>query len=284
MTLETNSFLYCVGLKGFDEVIVSDGIIIRDASIDAQIEELTSRSENQFQYGLLCSLAPYFSFEVEFSSELGSNLASTIWNFQWELSYLSILTGVPVYWPFTGKISLNSSTTPNFSICNAFFNPAAIGIEHQLEDAELDEYLKGRESFMRLLEQNAFSHASSILAIHSYNPNMSIAMSTVWSGIEALLGFEHELRFRISLALTVVLVEDESAKPKEIRRFQQLYDQRSKCVHGAKLPKNLDSSLQESKKILRDLIRVVVQRGRLFERNDWEKAFTAGSLLSNDDF
>jgi hypothetical protein len=95
----------------------------------------------------------------------------------------------------------------------------------------------------------------------------------VWSGIEGILGFDHELRFRIALALAHILTNHEEDRISAMKQYAKLYDDRSKCVHGAKKPKNLTDSLSESKRILRALILIVVERGSPFEREDWDKLF-----------
>jgi hypothetical protein len=87
--------------------------------------------------------------------------------------------------------------------------------------------------FSNLIHDERFAHAASIAANNFNEPRLSIRMAALWSGIEALLGFEQELRFRISFAVASLLESEHSKRQERFSAVKRLYDLRSKSVHGA---------------------------------------------------
>jgi hypothetical protein len=52
---------------------VSDVLTIRPRAIESDIEKLRDKASSQFEYGLLCSIAPTITFELETSAETPSS-------------------------------------------------------------------------------------------------------------------------------------------------------------------------------------------------------------------
>lgn len=77
---------------------------------------------------------------------------------------------------------------------------------------------------------------------------------------ESLLGDpQGELRFRISTAMAVILKQDEEGRRELVKEAKDLYDLRSKIVHGGKHPSPREA-VEKSKRILelsRNLLRAV---------------------------
>lgn len=246
---------------------------IRDAKLDLDLAGFVKGTSGPHEYGLLCAVAEYVSFEVEFSGD--STVSATVlgWNFQWQLSFLSIVAETPIYWPFGVSSSISDKNEKSFKLTNGFGVGVGLRSPEIIEPSELSFFRSHKDKFIELIGNNAFSTAVSIASIHSATPNASLAMTMVWSGIEGILGFDHELRFRIALALAHILTGEGEDRLSAMKHYAKLYDDRSKCVHGSKKPKNLVNSLSESKRILRALILTVIERGRPFERDDWDKLF-----------
>lgn len=271
--MANKAYLLGTGLTGFEDFKVSDSITIRDAVLNEAPRELARSTNSQHEFGLLCAAAKFISFEVEFLGKPEESATALGWNFQWDLCFLSIISDAAILWPFGTSASLREQTSRSYSLTNSFNIGAGLRNPERVKPSDLKFFLRNRSRFTNLIGDNSFSTAVSIAAIYSRIPNPSLSMAIVWSGIEAILGFDHELRFRIALGLTHLLADQGVERLETMRHYSSLYDDRSKCVHGSKKPKNLPESLSESKKILRDLILLVVERGKLITREDWDKRF-----------
>ena len=58
------------------------------------------------------------------------------------------------------------------------------------------------------------------------------AIAAIWGGIEAILGVDQELSFRISHYLSHILSDDPRTRSQRKAAIRKLYSQRSKAVHG----------------------------------------------------
>jgi len=270
---DSKAFLFAGGLTGFGETRLAENLVIRDVCCTADPITLMGKTRSQREYGLLCSLQDQLTFEVEIAGREQGDAAIIGWNFQWALCFLSIITDSYVIWPFGGSCSLADVECPDFYLTNSFLFPSALSEPRVVAEEDLRYFKENLDSFQNLVGNNAFSTAVSIAAVHSHTPQSSIAMATIWSGIEGILGFDHELRFRISLALSHVLEDSPEERVNSMKKFAKLYDCRSKSVHGARTPKNLAESVEQSAEILRKLILKVVERKEAFSREYWDRFF-----------
>ncbi|PSJ59247.1 HEPN domain-containing protein [Pseudaminobacter soli (ex Li et al. 2025)] len=117
---------------------------------------------------------------------------------------------------------------------------------------------------MNLLDNDRFAHAAIVAAGNHKEPFLPARMASIWSGIEALLGLDHELRHRISYLVAILLGTDRADQEARLSRTKKLYDLRSKCVHGAGLKESEgEAALVESLDLLCDLTLHFARRGRL---------------------
>ncbi|ACC40391.1 hypothetical protein MMAR_1942 [Mycobacterium marinum M] len=65
--------------------------------------------------------------------------------------------------------------------------------------------------------------------------DLRMAVSRAWAGVEALLGINQELTFRIALYLAVLLRSDPEDRVKLRAEVKTLYGLRSKAVHGVEM-------------------------------------------------
>lgn len=99
-------------------------------------------------------------------------------------------------------------------------------------------------------------------------------LARLWSGIEALLGVEQELRYRISLMAASVLLPRGRERQARFQTVKKLYDIRSKAVHGDDEVKSdaLRSATCDSFELLRDLLKVNANAGRILTPGEYEAA------------
>jgi hypothetical protein len=95
------------------------------------------------------------------------------------------------------------------------------------------------------------------------------AVARLWAGIEGLFGIKSELVFRLSMVAASLL---EPRGPSRLRRFisiKKLYSARSKIVHGSNVKgEYVQNALDGSYALLRDLLLVVIDRGRTLSEKE----------------
>lgn len=118
-------------------------------------------------------------------------------------------------------------------------------------------------------EDEAFRFALEAVIDWRFATDRRAAIARIWSGLEGLFGIRSELVFRLS-SLAASLLEPRG--PDRVDRFVQikkLYAARSKAVHGANLESNaVQRALDGSYALLRDLLLVVIERGRTLNKGD----------------
>lgn len=132
------------------------------------------------------------------------------------------------------------------------------------------------EQFMKVLDLRSnrkFHFAFECFSTAFEEPDVRMAISKAWAGIEGILGISSELRFRIALYCAGML---EPAGPDRVARFRaisKLYDQRSKVVHGADVESSaLEDCIVDSLELLRELLLATVTRGEVQTPKQIEQA------------
>ncbi len=114
-------------------------------------------------------------------------------------------------------------------------------------------------------------HYYDLIMFSSDNPQLSIAIdslstfnqqesprmciATLWSGIEAIFGIQSELRFRLAAEIAAYLEPRGVERVSLHKRVKQLYDFRSKAVHGSKI---VDSSIADHIAEVQTLLRRIL--------------------------
>lgn len=255
-------FIFGIGLIVTDEFCFDKGLLIRPAKLPTDHVQLQAYARSQREYGFLTALAEEVSFEIEVQGSNQKITAIEVWNHQWLMVLLSIITQSPVYHPISSTHSSHDLEKNCCHIQNIFMAPTIFSSKIKCQKSHLVETKKLYPSFKNLLSNRAFIHATSVAAHNFNDPKQSIRMAAIWSGIEALLNVQSELNYRIPLICALLLGSSKSNKLEIFSRVQKLYSARSKCVHGANMKdKELDSCLEESLALLCDLI-------KLFCRNE----------------
>lgn len=126
-------------------------------------------------------------------------------------------------------------------------------------------------SIAELLEQPHFRLAVDAVTTYHHMTNDRVMLAFLWAGIEALLGVEQELRFRVALLGACVLEPRGPARIELYRRLLRLYDARSKAVHGARVDESkLRAEVVETRRLLADLLCKCVEAKRVFSREELE--------------
>lgn len=100
-----------------------------------------------------------------------------------------------------------------------------------------------------------------------------LAVGRIWSGIEAVFGVTSELVYRISILSASLLEERGEPRKARFRAVKRLYSLRSKAVHGEPLaPEHLVSAMNDSHRLLRELLLLTIEKGRVLGPDDFDDA------------
>lgn len=100
-----------------------------------------------------------------------------------------------------------------------------------------------------------------------------IAVARLWSGIEALFRVSSELVFRLSLLSSSLLEPRGEGRKRLFEHVKQLYDQRSKLVHGQSLSDDKTAfAMNGSFDLLRRLLLHQIEIGHPFGPEDFDNA------------
>lgn len=126
--------------------------------------------------------------------------------------------------------------------------------------------------FIELLEKPKFRLAVDSLTTHHHLSNERMMVSSLWAGIESIIGVEHELRFRIAAYLSAYLHKRGNERLESNKLIKKLYDFRSKAVHGSSLDKEeLDNHVIEVRKLLSILLISIIENNEVPDQNDFDK-------------
>jgi hypothetical protein len=122
-------------------------------------------------------------------------------------------------------------------------------------------------------ESESFRFALEAAVDWRYAKDARAAVSRLWSGIEALFGIKSELVYRISLYCACLQAKRGDGRIKKFHQVKELYDLRSKAVHGATLSdEEMASALNDSFELLSGLLLSTISRGRIPTSDDLDHA------------
>lgn len=142
----------------------------------------------------------------------------------------------------------------------------------RVSQADLDWTMENLPVFVTLLEDPRFRLAVDCLTTHQHEASLRMTTASLWAGIEALIGVNAELRFRLSALISSLLEPRGSGRTARYRALKTLYDFRSRAVHGAALDDNLIvQHILDVRHLLSSLICEMVDSKRIPSAGDWEK-------------
>ena len=122
-------------------------------------------------------------------------------------------------------------------------------------------------------ESEAFRFALEAVIDWRFAIDARAIIARLWSGIEAIFGINSELVFRVSLISARLLADNLADRRAKFETVKKLYDLRSKAVHGSAMsPDKLKIAINESFRLLRDLLVLVAERGEMLTKADIEDA------------
>jgi hypothetical protein len=126
--------------------------------------------------------------------------------------------------------------------------------------------------FARMLEVPRFRLAVEAITTHQHLVSSRMMVASLWSGIEALMGVQAELRFRLGLYVACVVEPRGTKRAERYRHVKKLYDIRSRAVHGADMNEaELISHVVETRKMLSAMLCKIIEGGKVLSEEDLER-------------
>lgn len=255
------------GVKFETEIVVAENIRIRPTSIPVDHIDLMDRTVSRREYGFICSIAEHICFELIVTADDQEHAAIEGWNAQWVLILLAVVLRRPVYHPIS---TFTNEDKDYYKLSNMFFSQKIFDPPHLITKQEQELFLTTLPNFLNISD-NRFCHATSVAAHVHMEPKFGIRIAAIWSGIEALLGVDHELSFRIALVCSKLLETDAEKRLAFFKHTKKLYNIRSSCVHGsfADTKKiNEKDAEHDSMELLCRLILYFCKRGSLLSQEE----------------
>lgn len=123
-----------------------------------------------------------------------------------------------------------------------------------------------------MLEVAKFKLAVEALTSHQHLVSQRMMAASIWSGIEALMEIDSELRYRLAISAASLLAMRGAKRYDEYRRIKNLYNVRSKAVHGGVLAHDaLREHVIQSRDLLSKLICRMIETRKVFSREEIER-------------
>ncbi|MBL4892032.1 MAG: hypothetical protein JKX91_09460 [Rhizobiaceae bacterium] len=255
------------GIKFTEAFEISHGIFLSPAKIEHNHIELMDRTNSKHEFGIICSLSDTITFELDAPDPDPKAAAVKLWNSQWLVVFLSCIIRKPVFDPIQ-KLQVDGKVS--YKLTNVHFSNRIFQDAHIFTSEEKDFSLSHVQGYLKI-NDSRFLHAASVAAHVHNEPKFSIRIIAIWSAIEALLGVDHELSFRISLLCARLLGNGQNERKVIFKETKKLHSIRSMCVHGSYSDnKKIDQALAEeqSLKLLTDLIFHFCRRESLLEKSE----------------
>jgi hypothetical protein len=257
-------YLYINGLGVSERIDLGSNVELLPANVTAKQSTVASLSKDSGEFGLALIFLWQVKSQLHIVSECPKLLAEKSWNSLWDIVLLSALFNCDAVCNFQcDKPAEKILNTCDLLVTNHHLR----GISKptyflQEEDIKWisENFPKGRN----LLDQPRFSHAVHCLATYHWHSLAFAQLALLWSGIEGLFNINSELSFRLSLYISRFLEGDNEERKKLIfKKVKDLYNQRSKAVHGAGDVNNLQESVHDSAQLLRRIIFHCIEQNNL---------------------
>jgi hypothetical protein len=264
------SNLLAIGLTLDKPFPIAPGQLLGPRVLSSELHVLEEVADSQRTYGLLCTLADHVTLELSLavSPTTPEGAALQAWNAQWTFMLLSVVARHPIMWPFL-EVQRAEDERARITLMHTYVGPLSFQSPKSVSRAQLALCKSVFPKFLSMVVENRFAHAVIVAAGCHREQFPTARVAAIWSGIEALLGLDAELNFRIAFIVAHLLGKNRAEREVRFVQTKKLYAARSKCVHGAGLPQEqVQLAAEQSLHLLCDLILVFAKRGSMISRDE----------------
>jgi hypothetical protein len=223
-----------VGLRPDTPTVSLEGLACLRPVVEPPGEvELARALKEQTSFGAIGRYSYSIGHELAVSRHFAGEDVQPIWNFAWWLlSGIRIRTGVEFLVPAAADCSWSVVAAIDDNTCEAKLLedvPQATRLYEQpveVTEEDLRWAFRNALTLGDLLEVPRFRLAVEALTTHQHLLSPRMMAASIWSGIEALIGVDSELRFRLALSVASMLEPRGDTRYQLYCRIKKMYDVR----------------------------------------------------------
>jgi hypothetical protein len=239
--------------------------------------ELASALKSQHLFSAIGRYSHGITHELAINRDFGSSDQAAFNIAWWIISALRVKTLAEFLVPAVADHSWSVIAAIDKQTCHAQLLedvPQARRVEDPVvvQESDLKWVLDRILAFGEMLEVPKFRLAVEALTTHQHLVSLRMMTASLWSGIEALIGIQAELRFRLALSVACLLEAPGPERTERYRRVKKLYDVRSRAVHGVAMrDAELVSHVAETRKLLSGMLSSMIECGSVPSEEDIER-------------
>ena len=205
---------------------------------------------------VVAAYIPIITAQLKISAPRSKELAIVAWNSSWDVLILSAVFHTEIGFNLQSDTEASEiSSESNLLATNYNMQGLTQGSAPSLSAQDIEWINMHFDNARKLIDNDSFQTAVHCLASYRWHSVPRIKMAVLWAGIEGMFGASTEIRFRISLYIARFLYFDnKEACQSTFESVKKLYNSRSSAVHGSKIKGDLNSAVEDSADILRQLI------------------------------
>ena len=253
----TETFILLNGINVRSDIQLAEGVLLQPADTShLDFNCAISACSQPDDIAVVLAFLPRIRSQFRISAASPQAASAKAWNSSWDALLLSAIFHTEIGFNIQSSNSATDiSSSSNLRAIHRHMSGFNDSLPYTLSDSDTDWISKHFASARILLENDSFQTAVQCLSTYHWHPNPRIKLAMIWAGIEGIFGASSEIRFKISLYMARFLYPDSEYERKEIfRKVKELYNVRSKAVHGARLKGDLGIASTDSANLLNSLI------------------------------
>lgn len=270
LTGET-TFILLSGLEVQSKVKLSNHVELQAADTShLDLKTALATCSHPDDIAVVAAFIPRITAQFCITAETGKDLAAFSWNSSWDALLLSAIFHTEIGFNLQSDTSSNEITADSaLRATNLQMRGINNDTPYKLTPKDVKWIEKHFQEARQMLDNDKFQTAVHCLASYRWHTIPRIKIAVIWAGIEGLFGASTEIKFRISLYTACFLYPDKQSERQETFNIvKNLYNTRSKAVHGAKIKKNINEDVEASARILEKLLKKCIEKRSLPDENE----------------
>lgn len=253
----SETFILLNGISVRSDIQLEEGLLLQPADTShIDFNSAISACAQPDDIAVVLAFIPRISSQFRINASSPRAAAAKAWNSSWDALLLSAIFHAEVGFNIQSSNSaMDISSSSSLRAIHHHMSGFSESLPYTLSDSDTDWISMHFSSARTLLKDDRFQTAVQCLSTYHWHPNPRIKLAMIWAGIEGIFGASSEIRFRISLYMARFLYPENEFDMKETyQKVKELYNVRSKAVHGAKLKGDLQVASTDSATLLNALI------------------------------
>ena len=265
------TFILLSGIAVRSNLRLSDNVELQSADTShLDLKTALSACSHPDDIAVVAAFVPRSTAQLRITAATPKELAVIAWNASWDALLLSAFLRIEIGFNLQSDTTANKiSAESHLRATNRYMHGMTNESQHMLTAQERRWITAHFADAQRLLDNERFQTAAHCLATYRWHSMPRIRLAILWAGIEGIFGASSEIRFRISLYIARYLHPDDAVARKAVfDAVQKLYNTRSAAVHGSKIKGDTAVAVEDSAKILSNLLLRCATVGSMPDANE----------------